>query len=386
MEKQSHQLKLKIGIFFLAGFALIAGVLSATVRSFFMPSESAESIFLRVDATCQDSKDRTAYILCVRSRFTRFINAYGVRPFMIALANMAVAKDSDLSLKSHCHDIAHALGQEGVRASTDPQAALVQCTSICGAGCYHGVVEAFLAEGGSFKQAIQTLCAIPYDKSERDRTRWACFHGLGHGIASITGDFTSSIALCDRVTEDDDKKNCDRGVIMELFQSASFTHEQLPVPTDVLSLCTDLSGVHRSVCFENAGLQEYIGTNDLDRAVSVCGRVPMDSAENCLALLGNKIYHDTVGDVEKILALCEKVGVNLCLRGAIQEDVLTNPAAQTGVALCSRTDESLKGDCFVYLSDRIGATYGSDVRTGFCNQLSDAHRIFCMRTEGEDDR
>ncbi len=327
---------------------------------------------------CAKKTNRTAFIACFRKALEPQVKKNGVQPFIQALVSDYESQGQPGSpTVKYCHDIAHSLGQLASRAS-GVNDALASCTSICGAGCYHGVVEGAVSEGQNITTLVTNLCTSGANEAVA-RSRWACFHGLGHGIGSFTGDIFKAIALCDRVADEDDKKNCDRGVFMELFQSGSFEHAAITPPEDVMAFCAGLTGAHAVVCYETVGLQEYTRTQNLTRAIAACDRTPASYADNCIGILGNMAYHEFLGDAGKIFTLCSQTPKRRsCLLGAVHEDVLAGPRVSVGKELCMLADSLLQKPCASYLGERVESIYGKETRTSVCESFPSELKEACI--------
>lgn len=326
---------------------------------------------------CQVESTRTRQVVCFKKAMVPVVQRIGVDALGEAIGRYYWRLSS-----ATCHDVTHALGQVGAQV-LGPRSALLGCTNICGAGCFHGVLEGYLASGGSLESAIGTLCTVK--GSEFDRVRWACFHGIGHGIAGLVSSLGPAFKLCDGITEDENRRHCGRGVIMEMLQSSSFNHELLPIDKPLVTLCLEFEGVYRDVCFENVGITAYFRGFGFKESVAACNGVPETMYRRCVTLFGDVLYHEQKGEVSSIVADCKQTGrITWCLSGAIQEDVLSDPKAVKSFQFCQAFPQASVLACYSYLGERIQSIHGKEIQTRLCTPLSDEGRAYCMGEKSVD--
>lgn len=338
----------------------------------------AFSVMSEAEKSCSQAESRTDYIVCFIQKINPVVKEYGVSPFMQVLETSFLERQSTIyGGMSRCHDIAHAIGQSGVK-HYDAETTVMQCSSICGAGCFHGAMEGSLAKGTSLDESLRSFCKQT-GNPEFDRTRWACFHGLGHGVASLIGEPVESLKKCDLIGVGDGISNCTYGVFMELYQSSSFGHSKLPAPENMLAFCSSLWGEHERVCYLNAGLQEYLKTESPEEAAKVCKSAPSEHQEGCLSHLGNLGYHILEGDAAGIIAFCKKLGLGNepCLKGALQESVTTDPMARDGIEICSLGSSGFKKECYNDLIGKVKSSHGDQAVQDLCTRLPEEDRGNC---------
>lgn len=127
-----------------------------------------------------------------------------------------------------CHDRAHELGKVAYRVRREMAPVLAACQTRCGSGCMHGVLmQAFTEEPGSLRARVGTLCGTAVFR--KDYTRGDCAHGVGHGVAYVTGyDVDQAVALCAALGERVYQYYCASGAYMQLFMASEKTLLSLP--------------------------------------------------------------------------------------------------------------------------------------------------------------
>jgi hypothetical protein len=205
--------------------------------------------------------------------------------------------------------------------------------------------------GGNISMEIPKLCQIDGDDSGQSKS--ACYHGLGHGLASAVGfDLSKALTMCDLIPKERYKIDCGSGLIMELYEQGSFGHTQLEWPDDIPKFCSTLPGPYSSVCYTTAGLHEYGRSRDIDKAFKTCKLVPIDLSRECNVSIGSNFYYVFQGSVSKIIKACENndeaIFLN-CIEGAISASFTTYSQSKKGDEMCSQIEDELKIKCQSYL-------------------------------------
>lgn len=317
--------------------------------------------------------NRTKFIACLKITFEKSINQLGVEKLLSELE--VNYKKNDFSSEggiTRCHDIAHAIGQAGVSVTKDPKKVFSQCTNLCTSGCFHGAVEQTVLQepADAFLRRVDDLCSNP-----------ACYHGLGHGLASIAAyDLQKSLHLCDGLNEHESKKNCGFGVFMELYEPSSFNPVPKALPQDLLNFCNSMNGVYLEVCYRNIGTYEYARTNQaITKALETCRLIPKQYQRECRVALGQQIYFNQQGNTAKIINLCknaEEGEVVDCIDGAIMSSVSSDTLARHGFELCSQVKDTISMGCYKFLGEHIQDVYGEDSRLERCQQVKEDMLIY----------
>lgn len=312
------------------------------------PRRNSLSVISGVVRSCLTlEKPRSVRIACIRQQLGDGIKRWGIRRFMMSLEEiLRTSKGAEIY---NCHDIAHVIGKAGVLANGTVDKSLNACTTICGDGCYHGVIEGFLGTGSTIKEVVSTIC--------RDPEQTSCFHGLGHGIASTVGDTGKSLAHCDQVEREEGKRQCGYGVLMELYEGTTADHALLSMPEDILSFCGSLSPIYRDVCQSKVGIHAYKRNGDLGKAGSLC-KVTRDP-DLCMNLLGVLLYWEHQESSAGIVDACRATGESYsCLVGSVEESVSIDPQALRAVEICTQVDHVFASRCFRRLLTKLRDVYG----------------------------
>lgn len=317
---------------------------------------------------CSSVIDRTQKIACMRQVFLEAVPKYGVKKLMSALEQDFKNNDSSSNGGiTQCHDIAHAIGQAGTIVNKDISATLSQCTDLCTSGCFHGAIEQYVSLTGpnDLLNNINSLCKTG-----------SCFHGLGHGLASLAAfDLKNSLQLCDRLKDNNGKRDCGFGVFMELYEPSSFNPTPLKTPDDLLGLCSSLIGVYQEVCFRNIGTYEYARTNqDLEKAFAICSLEPTANQRECRLALGQVIYFNKQGNATAIVPTCKNGSAEEkkdCIDGTLMASISSDPLARHGFEICSIVDVDMQKGCYQFLGNHIEAVYGQETRQKLCTNICD---------------
>lgn len=311
---------------------------------------SLEEKLIQLQQTCPSSQYRTDRIQCFVRSLPPIISFAGFANTMEALTRLVNAhKIPEPGNITGCHDLFHAVGIANVTTSGDIAKTLSLCTSLCTFGCYHGAIEGYVLRGGDFENDIANLCMTTQQKN-----RPACFHGLGHGAAFV-GNYTLSGAtqLCDKLTDENARRDCASGVLMELYEPSTFDHPRLEFPDDIPSFCSTLKGVYAEVCFTTAGLHEYGRSLDAKKAFDICAFVPASFRRRCLVNIGQNFYFVFQGSAREIVDACNTSENNdnleSCLEGALMSSNISS-SISNGRAICDSSPEGAKERCHQFLS------------------------------------
>lgn len=383
-------MRIKIRTFFLLFFVLglatshsfdFSGLISeleARRQGFILSTkgEQARAALARAEERCSREGDRTQGILCIRRNLEGAVKKFGVQALMKSLARiLSESKNIDALA---CHDIAHAIGQVGGMHSNGLTQTLASCTSLCGSGCQHGVIEAYLAQGKELAEVIPDICrSLPEEKKQAE-----CYHGLGHGVATVAGaNILEALSLCDLVPQEKGRLECGGGVIMELYAPSSFDHPILSFPPNIAEFCSTLPGVYSESCYLVSGLYEYARSEDIEDAFQECQAVPGVHQFTCMDYLGQTIYEHNGRSVGRTLLACESFGSweSACLAGALRAIILADPRVRNGFELCKNSREDLQDECFSLLGEKIEVAHGTPKREELCSGLLDEHKGYCLK-------
>jgi hypothetical protein len=197
-----------------------------------------------------------------------------------------------------CHVIAHAVGAANLdRHSGDPGSALATCSMGCIEGCYHGVMEAYVATHSQrpTPQDLLTIC----DSVTSDTLLFRqCIHGLGHGLLQYNNDvLADAVDACTQFPTEYTQLTCLGGVFMQNIQNASYGDEDTFL-ANVSAACVPMRGntTLYPICTEGigAGIMFYTG-HDLSRSIALCKRLDPSLREQCVTqATAERALHDSI--------------------------------------------------------------------------------------------
>src|SRR5215208_709656 len=135
----------------------------------------------------------------------------------LALTHLASLALRDTSIQARAHAYAHEIGRYAVgRRDWDPRV-YAECTPQFEAGCYHGLVEAYLNHLPKLDEtALRPLCDRISGSLVPEVARRECAHGLGHGLwFRLHGDYTEALSQCDGLPNSAAQEECRDGVFMQ---------------------------------------------------------------------------------------------------------------------------------------------------------------------------
>ncbi len=379
--------KLRIGSFV---FIFFIGVISAffwTNHPPILNSESSQQItkiFNSTSENCSENKERTKYIVCYKKNLEQGVKIFGLKPMMAELENRYLySVDFDRGGINQCHDVAHALGQTAGAYSKDLNKTILECPNICTSGCFHGVVEGAISTGYKILDNIGILCKNKINGVEAS-TNSDCFHGLGHGVADISGfDLIQSLKYCDLIDSIEGQRNCGAGVIMELYEPSSFDHALLEFPEDIAKFCGTLWGTYAETCYITAGTHAYIRNNSEQESVNACISVPSNFVGGCVSALGQNMFFVYQGDYKKLENFCTQLLKNHlkdCYSGVIESSVMSDPLVRKGVEICSSFDIVKSKECFDAIVTRMNSSNRAEKINDICNILSSDKKETCLNS------
>jgi hypothetical protein len=242
----------------------------------------------------------------------------GLQAAMDSLVRQAAA---DSVVLRGGHQLAHALGRRSLASNNGDPSVIAQCRPEFGAGCFHGVVEAFLnASGGIDMPVLERMCTGA-GGTRGPGVVYECMHGLGHGVVGVLGlDYERALGYCDALSRPRFDTSCQEGVFMEAIDNAiadstaasrpghggatahgadAHTHHnhggapgsRIQVASgDPFSPCAAISDVHAASCWIFQGFL-ILRAARFDPAVAlrVCDAAPEGRAARCYQSIGHQL-------------------------------------------------------------------------------------------------
>jgi len=296
---------------------------------------------------------------------------------MDSLQSLSLA---DTSFRNDGHMIAHALGRFAIAKSHGDPSVLSQCRPTFQAGCYHGVLEGYLASLSAVDAHVTTqLCnsLIKPDSSRFPATE--CAHGLGHGfVEALSYKLGAALGACDVFADDELKAECRDGVFMEnmvhglggtgmnVGDAAMAAHMHTmshAAPTmaafrasDLRFPCDSVGSEYQPSCWAYQPLVVAKLTNyDLNKTLDECAEAPAASRGSCYQGFGKQSLQWLSWNHSKVLSTCERAGDHAsdCIAGGVEGliDVALNPIG--AFAFCSAASSARKSACFRFAGTRM---------------------------------
>lgn len=270
-----------------------------------------------------------------------------------ALAELRRKTGLDERYAATCHDLAHEIGREAIRAQGGFAEAMVFADEICNSGYMHGIIEIAFERSRDIGATMNTICeGLP----EKRFAAWECFHGVGHGLMfESQNDMPGSIALCNTYSTQFRRKACANGVYMENFNADAVLHPSEYVDVDnPLSPCSDQPTEHRLDCYLYAPTH-YLSLHEGDYAgaLELCEAVAIQARFACIRGVGMQAMKEHVLDPADALAICDLPNAkdeSACIAGAIGLLVNHHGSPIPARAVCAALDEARMDPCLKEIS------------------------------------
>lgn len=332
--------------------ALITFILLSAGVSFFVlhiASPTVKQTSMRATIHCVDTlvQDFT----CHKRHFQEIAQGLGLR---LALEDLKTLYASNPFVYSQCHQLSHAIGNVGARTLPDIADAFALGDPICWSGYYHGVVEEYITMRGRdiFAKEADTFCAKIPGKAEYSFDYYNCVHGLGHGVMAIThNQLFDSLALCDNLSVDWDRRSCYGGVFMENVMAAERSHyAPFLKPDDLLYPCNAVGMAYKEECYKmQTSYALSQNGRDFRKLFAMCAQVEEGFAHTCAQSIGRDASGQSVSNQERTIATCS-LGENDaqqadCYIGAVKDFVSYFHSDKEARALCFAIPSRFQAVC-----------------------------------------
>jgi hypothetical protein len=255
------------------------------------------------------------------------------------------ASTSPSAIINNCHAIAHVVGKEMYRASSNLEAALAQCSAKCLDGCTHGAIGAAVANELGEEYDDEDIAHASTEEVEKIGEKYCAqfslCHAIGHVLYMSSRDFPKALQGCKNIATGINRQGCYEGVFMEgsttgeslglllggvptlaplqegnyaypcntvpaeaqkacflylpKFQERAF-YEAGVSPTEkkllALQTCEKFSPQARAYCFEGLGYRKFISRSSINNPLSYCAGVEqtIDTAACSTGVLLGFIY------------------------------------------------------------------------------------------------
>ncbi len=330
----------------IAFILLSAGTLFFALRTL---EHSPVPTAMRATIHCVDTLAQD--FTCHKRHFQEIAQGLGLR---LALEDLKTMYANNPFVYSQCHQLSHAIGNVGARTAPDIADAFAVGDPICWSGYYHGVVEEYITMRGRdiFAKEADTFCAKIPGKAEYGFDYYNCVHGLGHGVMAIThNQLFDSLALCDNLSVDWDRRSCYGGVFMENVMAAERSHyAPFLKPDDLLYPCNAVGMTYKEECYKmQTSYALSKNGRDFGKLFAMCARVEEGFARTCAQSIGRDASGQSVSNLTQTMASCN-LGENDmqktdCYIGAVKDFVSYFHSDKQARALCLAIDSRFQSEC-----------------------------------------
>jgi hypothetical protein len=296
----------------------------------------------------------------------------GVRAALDSLSLLARA-DSQLDLLGH--QVAHGLGRYAVAQRGYDAAVFAECRPTFFSGCYHGVLEGWLAGHPDAGAAgLRSLCSSPAMSRLPPYAYRECAHGLGHGLTAMREhDLFAALPDCDVALPDAlARRECYDGVFMENV---------------IHGLGTKAFEVGDAMAARHAHATDDRRLLKGDDPAFPCDSVAPRHAPSCWAYQPVVFYGAYHGDPTRIARACDAAppaSVPACYRGIGKQTLGGMPERPDSVVRICAASARYSGDCIAGMVEfYVDQEWKADAALAFCATVPAAMRDGCFATVGE---
>jgi Cytochrome C oxidase, cbb3-type, subunit III len=305
-----------------------------------------------------------------------------------ALARLASYMQTNETVRSGCHQIAHAIGHAGyARYRGNAAQALANGSMTCWSGYYHGVVERAFA--GVPRSRVKSLARKMCEGASIRKTyflAYQCVHGLGHGLMIYSlNDLPYSLKVCDSLATEWDQSSCTGGVFMQNF---------LPGPmqiaptkwlkrSDLLYPCDVIAQRDKLYCYLMVTSRILpVVHYDFRKAARWCWRAEKAWIATCFQSFGRDASGNSVQNPRKIVQTCGLAGAmeRECIYGGSRDLTSNDAGPNRAIQMCLLAPAATRSYCFYGIGTILGG-FASEAaaRRARCNAVPDGYRRDCYR-------
>ncbi len=299
----------------------------------------------------------------------------GVRP---ALDSLSVLARGDQHLDLQGHQIAHVLGRYAVAQRNYDVAVFAECRPTFLSGCYHGVLEGWLAgRPNADAAALRGLCSQPAMAQLPPYAFRECAHGLGHGLAGMhKHDLFAALPGCDTALATElARRECYDGVFMEnvvhslgnatmnvgdalaAHHQHAGDHRKMLKASDPRFPCDSVSAVHAPSCWAYQPVVFFGAYNDdMTKILQACDAVPAGSRAAGYPGIGKQTNGRMPERPDSVVRVCARASANHaadCIGGIVEFWVDQEWKADSAFAFCTRVPGGMKESCYRAIGERV---------------------------------
>jgi cytochrome c553 len=292
-----------------------------------------------------------------------------------ALTTLATYMQTNPTVRSGCHQIAHTIGHAGYARYHDNAAqALAHGSMTCWSGYYHGVVErAFAGVPRARVTAIaRRLCSGAAIRSTYFLA-YQCVHGLGHGLMIYSlNDLPYSLHVCDQLQTQWDQTSCTGGVFMQNFLPGpmQIAPTKWVSSRDLLYPCDAVKQRDKLYCYlmVTSRILPVVRYN-FRQAAAWCHKAERGWMATCFQSFGRDASGFSVQNPRKIVQLCRLAGSmeRECIYGGSRDLTSNDAGPRRATRMCLLAPAATRPYCFYGIGTILG---------GFANEAA-ARRAKC---------
>lgn len=224
---------------------------------------------------------------CFEGYFLDITGEYGPEPALLLLTQFQESGKISRSLDDH--QLAHRVGRKTAEKFGVNSQAFDLCGTNFNYGCQHGFFEYVLSNTDTTKDAATLICES-IDGSKPPKSRFYCYHGVGHGVMMArANDIFESVKECDTLVDATAQDGCWQGAFMENVNAGMKGEAKSNVfsETDPLAPCSNIDEKYRHECFINhAGWLMRFFANNTAKASASCLKAPDANRSACAQSIG----------------------------------------------------------------------------------------------------
>ena len=305
-----------------------------------------------------------------------------------ALRTLAQYMQTNPTVRSGCHQIAHTIGHAGyAHYHNNAAEALAHGTMTCWSGYYHGVVERAFAgvPRARVKAMARNLCSGAAVRKTYFLA-YQCVHGLGHGLMIYSlNDLPYSLAVCDQLQTQWDQTSCTGGVFMQNFLPGpmQIAPTRWLSKRDLIYPCDAVKQRDKLYCYLMVTSRILpVVHYSFRRAAAWCRKAEAAWVATCFQSFGRDASGFSVQNPRRIVQLCRFAGSmeRECIYGGSRDLTSNDAGPRRATQMCLLAPAATRSYCFYGIGTILGGfASGSAARRAKCNALPARYRPDCYR-------
>src|SRR5918912_3756864 len=278
-----------------------------------------------------------------------------------ALAKLATYMQTNASVRSGCHQIAHTIGHAGFAKYHNAAQALANGSMTCWSGYYHGVVERAFAgvPRSKVKQISRKMC----EGASIRKTyflAYQCVHGLGHGLMIYSlNDLPYSLKVCDALQTQWDQSSCTGGVFMQNFLPGpmQIAPTKWLSKKDLLYPCDTVAQRDKLYCYLMVTSRILpVVHYDFRKGAQWCWKAESAWIATCFQSFGRDASGNSVPKPRRIVELCRLAGSmeRECIYGGSRDLTSNDAGPKRAIKMCLLAPAATRSYCFYGIGTILG--------------------------------